>query len=229
MEPINGNNIWNPDMNILFLDATKIFNDKDRWNPMIIPRDSVGSFEILDRPTRRRRKYSGKGDTGIYFIKRYKMSTGEWVYWYIGETGDKFGHRMYMFVRTLRMSCTDGDTPHSAALCALKYRFDSDWGVPALYDIDSEYMILEGFQFCFIPFQELDFHLVDRTITQTTLYGKTKHYKSDEDLRIEFEEKCINEFKPIANQKGRDDHYRYRQHIVENNIFDRVPESSCLN
>ena len=29
MEPINGNNIWNPDMNILFLDATKIFNDKD--------------------------------------------------------------------------------------------------------------------------------------------------------------------------------------------------------
>ena len=85
-------------------------------------------------------------------------------------------------------------------------------------------MFLPDFRFCFIHFDELDFNLVNRTITETHLYGKEEYFKTDEDLRKEFETKCINEFKPIANQRQRNELYRYREHVVENNILEKFAE-----
>ncbi len=235
MEQINGNldytnlitpapNVWTKDMNSLFLDSSIILNEPDRWNFMVVPRDSVGSFEFFDKSKKKTGKLASKKDIGIYFIKRLKISTGEWIYWYVGETGVSFNHRMYMFVRSLRKSCTDGDQPHSAAVAVHEYCFDDDWSYPHWVDLDSKYMFLPDFRFCFIHFDELDFNLVNRTITETHLYGKEEYFKTDEDLRKEFETKCINEFKPIANQRQRNELYRYREHVVENNILEKFAE-----
>ena len=75
MEPINGNldstnliiptpNVWTKDMNSLFLDSSKILNEPDRWNFMVVPRDSVGSFEFFDKSKKKTGKLASKKDIG---------------------------------------------------------------------------------------------------------------------------------------------------------------------
>ena len=143
-------NVWTKDMNSLFEDSKIILDDSNRWQLLSIPRDSVGAFTMIDKSKRKIGKFGGNEDNGIYVIKRFKISTNEWIYWYIGETGDTFYHRMYIFVRTLRMNLTEGDNAHSAAIAIEEYRSDSDWGDPYWIDLDLENMLLPHFQFCFI-------------------------------------------------------------------------------
>ena len=222
-------NVWTKDMNSLFEDIKIILDDSNRWQSLTIPRESVGAFTMIDKLKRRTEDgRSKKDDYGIYVIKRFKISTKEWIYWYIGETGVSFYSRNYRFVRTLRKNLTEKDTPHPAAVAIEAYRDDLDWCNGYWVDLDSENMLLPNFEFCFIKFNELDFDLVDRKITHTQIDGKIEHDKTDEDLRIEFESKLINEFKPIANQRQRDEIYRYRDHVVYNDILVKFG-AKCVN